>query len=167
KSGQLEIQIETSENTKVDPVFFEYYLLQIEMTLDPLHFGNIQAPKGTEANDGKDKLISFNVMPEEEEVLIDSADVTDFELETIKINEGVADLEDGALDLSDGASQLSIGSNEFLNGINELSNSSGELVSGSNEILNAFNQINNVMDNMPDIPSNLDEELNEVPKNLK
>src|SRR5699024_11585979 len=53
KSGQLEIQIETSENTKVDPVFFEYYLLQIEMTLDPLHFGHIQAPEGTEANDGR------------------------------------------------------------------------------------------------------------------
>src|SRR5699024_11455171 len=86
KSGQLEIQIETRENTKVAPVFFEYYLLQIELTLDPLHFGNIQAPEGTEANDGKGKLISFNVMPEVEEVLIASADVTDFELEPMQIS---------------------------------------------------------------------------------
>lgn len=197
-SGKLDIQIKTSENKHVDPVFFEYYLLQIEITFDPLDFENIQAPKGTEANEGKDKLINFNVMPEQDEVLIASADVTNFELEPIQIsavpanigfddpdtdelademqelsdairdiNKGMADLEDGASELSNGASELSNGSNEFLSGITELNNSSGELVNGSNEILNVFKEINSVIDDVPEIPSGLDEELNQVPADLR
>src|SRR5699024_3075603 len=53
KSGDLVIHIETNKNDNVDPLFFEHYLLQISLTLDPHIFKHIQAPKGTEVNEGK------------------------------------------------------------------------------------------------------------------
>src|SRR5690625_3936089 len=46
QSGQLDIHIEIKENQAVDPIFFDYYLLQISLTFDPLHFQDIEAPKG-------------------------------------------------------------------------------------------------------------------------
>jgi len=186
KSGQLEIQIETSENTKVDPVFFEYYLLQIEMTLDPLHFENIQAPEGTEANDGKDKLISFNVMPEEEEVLIASADVTDFELEPIQISavpanigfedpdteelteemqelsDAISEINEGVADLEDGALDLSDGASQLSIGSNEFLNGINELSNSSGELVSGSNEILNAFNQINNVMDNMPD----IPSNL-
>ncbi len=64
KSGPLEIKISTSENDKADSVFFENYMLQISLTLDPATFEAIQAPNGTKANAGKDTQVTFTVLPE-------------------------------------------------------------------------------------------------------
>src|SRR5699024_9633189 len=75
QSGHLEIQIETKENKAINPVFFDYYVLQISLTFDPLYFQQITAPKGTEANEGKNKLINFSAMPGEEDVFIVTAAV--------------------------------------------------------------------------------------------
>src|SRR5699024_1962140 len=55
QTGALEIQITTTENKTVDSTFFENYLMQVSVSLDPTIFSNIQAPKGTEANEGKNK----------------------------------------------------------------------------------------------------------------
>src|SRR5699024_9427071 len=55
KSGHLDIEISTEENEKVDETFFDYYLLQISITLDPQKFTQTQAPKATQANEGKDE----------------------------------------------------------------------------------------------------------------
>src|SRR5690625_2727260 len=79
KSGKLEIHLSTSSNKEVDDTFFDYYLLQVSVTLDPEVFNNVQAPKGTEAKEGKNRLISFNVMPGEEEERGVWANVEDFE----------------------------------------------------------------------------------------
>src|SRR5699024_6599155 len=85
QSGNLDIQISTSANAEVNPLFFEHFLLQISLTLDPAICHNIQAPKGTEANEGKNKQITFTVLPEQEEVLIVSAQVTELEMDPIDI----------------------------------------------------------------------------------
>src|SRR5699024_10748925 len=86
KSGKIEIHIQTEENDTVDPVFFNYYLQQISVTLDPEKFDNIQAPEGIKANEGKKQRITFSVMPEEESELIITADVEEFELDPIELN---------------------------------------------------------------------------------
>src|SRR5699024_8467609 len=54
-SGYLHIDILTGENEKVDETFFDYYLLQISITLDPQKFTETQAPKPSQANEGKDE----------------------------------------------------------------------------------------------------------------
>src|SRR5690625_1784254 len=56
QTGALEIQITTTENKTVDSTFFENYLMQVSVSLYPTIFSNIQAPKGTEANEGKNKI---------------------------------------------------------------------------------------------------------------
>src|SRR5699024_943278 len=86
RSGEVEIQIHTSKNDTVDPVFFNYYLQQISVTLNPEKFHDIQAPEGTKANEGKKQQITYSVMPEEEEDLIITAKVVEFELDPIQIN---------------------------------------------------------------------------------
>ncbi len=186
QSGQLEIQIKTSQNKKVDPVFFEYFLLQIEMTFDPLYFENIQAPEATEANEGKDKLISFNVMPEQEETLIAMADVTDFELEPIQISavpanvgfddpdtdelaeemqelsDAISDINEGVADLEDGASSLSSGASELSSGSNEFLNGINELNNSSGELVSGSNEILNVFKQVNEVVG----DVPEIPSNL-
>lgn len=146
-SGKLEIQIETSAHEAIDPIFFDYYLLQISVTLDPLHFSNIQAPKGTAAKEGKNNVISFNVMPGEEEEIILSALVTDVEMDPIEIvaipaNLAIDDLDtdelksemeklvDAIADIHSGVSQLSDGASALNNGASTLSDGSNEYKQG-------------------------------------
>src|SRR5690625_5333944 len=86
------MQMTIEANDDVDDLFIEYYLLQISLTFDPLIFHDIQAPKGTIANEGKNKLINFSVMPEQEEVLIVSAHVKDLKIEPIQLSAITANL---------------------------------------------------------------------------
>src|SRR5699024_12599338 len=115
----------------------------MEMTHKPLQCYNIQARERTEANDGKDKLLSFNVMPEEEEVLIASADVTDFELEPIHIsavpaNIGFEDpdteeLTEEMQELSDAISEINEGVDDLDDGALDLSDGASQLSIASKE----------------------------------
>ncbi|HLR51982.1 MAG TPA: YhgE/Pip domain-containing protein [Candidatus Avamphibacillus sp.] len=151
KSGDLEIQITTSANETVDPLFFENYLLQISMTLDPEIFSNIHAPKGTEANAGKNKQITFSVMPDQEEDLIISAHVTDFEMDPIDISAipaniaiespELGDVTGNMQSLSDAISEVNSGVIELNKGISELNSGTEELSNGSSEYLNGIREL--------------------------
>src|SRR5699024_11756274 len=85
KSGSLEIQIETSANEEVDDTFFEYYMLQISLTLYPELFSDIQAPDVTNAKEGKDTNVTLTLIPEQEEEFIISSEVIDMEMYSIEI----------------------------------------------------------------------------------
>src|SRR5690625_7394259 len=87
----------------------------------------MQAPEGSEAKEGKNKLITFSVMPKQEEELIVSADVENFEMERIQISAIPANIamEDpdlmGMKDemqlLSDAIREIHLGISELTNGI--------------------------------------------------
>ncbi|WP_230500224.1 YhgE/Pip domain-containing protein [Sutcliffiella rhizosphaerae] len=172
ESGQLEINIETSENKNADSVFFENYLLQVSLML-PSTYENLEADGGMLANAGKNKQITFTVMPGHEEKLSVKAEVKDFEFQGVEIaavpstlpidtsgtenmtedmgqlsdairqlNEGVTDLQDGVAQLNNGASSLRDGSAQYNNGINKLSGSSPEIVNASSSIQDALKKIN-------------------------
>lgn len=152
QSGNLEIHINTNENKKIDSLFFDYYLLQISASFDPLVFSNIQAPKGTEANEGKNKVVSFNVMPAQEEDIIISARVKDFEMDPIDItavpaNLGIDgpdtdELADDMQELADAIKDVNGGVADFKNGISELHTGATELSNGSTEFQNGLNELN-------------------------
>lgn len=152
KSGNLEIQLKTSANEDVDPLFFENYLLQISLTLDPLIFSNIQAPEGTEANEGKNKQISFMVLPDQEEELILTANVTDLEMDPIDIaaipaNIAIDEPDIGNMtgdmeSLSDAIREINNGVADLSNGVSELNEGADSLNSGSTEYLNGINELN-------------------------
>lgn len=151
QSGNLEIQITTAANEKVNATFYENYLLQISLTIDPLIFEDIQAPEGTEANEGKNKQISFMVLPDQEEELILTANVTDLEMDPINISAIPAnvaldrpelgnmtgefdELSTAIGDVHAGVSELSDGVSDLNTGVQELSDGSTEFRKGINEL---------------------------------
>jgi len=151
KSGALELQIATSANESVDPVFFENYMMQISLTMDQAKFDDIQAPDGTKATSGKDTQITFTVMPEKEETFVVSANVSDFEMDPINISATPASMpmEDPNLggmksdmqSLSDAISDINQGIGDLSSGISELSSGASDLSSGSGEFLNGINEL--------------------------
>jgi putative membrane protein len=172
KSGHLEIEIDTAENTSGDSVFYENYLLQVSLSL-PNTYENIEAGDGMVANAGKNKQVTFTVMPGKEKNLKVEAYVKDFEFKGVEIaavpstlpidttgtegmtddmselsdairqlNDGVAELEDGVSQLNNGAAGLQDGSAQVKNGLGELNGSSSQLVGASSSIRDALATIN-------------------------
>jgi len=151
KDGSLEIQIETSANEKVDKTFFENYMMQIALTLDPSIFADIQAPDGTKAKEGKNTNLTFTAMPDEEAAFIVSADVTDFEMDPINISATPAsmsiddpdlgDMKSDMKSLSDAIKEIHGGVGDLRDGISDLSDGASELSDGSGSYLNGINQL--------------------------
>lgn len=174
KSGKLEIHIATAANDQVDQVFFENYLLQISVKFDPLIFHDIHAPKGIEANEGKNKLINFSVLPDQEELLIISTNVTNLQMEPIEISaipaiialedpdmdemtkemktlaDAIRDLNNGVAKLRDGTLELADGTNELRKGSNEYLQGMSELNKSSNELISGSEEIVNALNHVSD-----------------
>lgn len=152
KNGHIEIVIETFANDKVDKIFFENYLLQISLTLDPVIYSNIEAPSGMIANAGKNKQITFTVMPEKEEELKLEADVKDFELKGIEITAvpssfsidppDVDSMTDDMESLSDAIGEVNNGVASLNDGISQLNNGVISLRNGSELYKNGFAEVN-------------------------
>ncbi len=164
KDGRLQIKIETTANEKVDRSFYENFLLQIGLVLSPEIFTNIEAPDAMIANAGKNKRVTFTVMPEQEGDFLVEADVVDLEMDGIEItavpasffldvevdgltddiktladaiaeiHNGVSELKTGVSSLNSGVRSLRDGSAQYQDGMNEINGASSELVAGSAEI---------------------------------
>lgn len=165
ESGHLQIQIKTAANDEIDPLFFEYYMLQISLSLDPLYFQNIQAPAGVEANEGKNKNITFSVMPGEAEELILSADVSNLKMDPIDITaipaniamedpdisgmtsemqelvDGISDVHDGVTQIHDGLASLDGGARELESGSGDFKNGLSELDATSGKLIDGSDDI--------------------------
>ncbi|MDQ0254764.1 X-X-X-Leu-X-X-Gly heptad repeat protein [Evansella vedderi] len=161
KDGSFQLKIETAPNENVDASFFENYVVQISLVLSPEKFVNIQAPDAMVANAGKNKHVTFTVMPGQEVDLSLIADVVDFEMDSIEISaipssmaidvdtegmtddiktlveaieqihNGVTELRRGVTDLNKGVRSLRDGSAKYRDGMVEISGASSELIEGS------------------------------------
>lgn len=153
QSGALGIHIRIMENTKCRNDYFDYYALQVTLSLDTAQCKNILAKQATLANVGADKQISYTVLPGKGLDADITADVTDFEMDAITINgiklnlnveiddaelmdkvieimDATKELNDGAIELSDGANKLSDGGNNLNEGANSLYKGAGTLDDG-------------------------------------
>ncbi|QTM98418.1 YhgE/Pip domain-containing protein [Sediminibacillus dalangtanensis] len=172
KDGHVEIKIATSANEKVDPVFFENYLLQVSLSLNLDNYRNIKATDGTLANAGKNKQVSFTVMPEKEEELVVEADVTDFELDGIDISavpssmpiespdidemtgemdtltDAIAEVNGGVADLEDGIAQLNDGAGELRDGSMQYKDGISSLAGSSAELVNGSGSLKQALEQM-------------------
>ncbi|KAB8139364.1 YhgE/Pip domain-containing protein [Gracilibacillus oryzae] len=172
QDGKLEITINTTKNENVDPVFYQNYLLQVSLTLDPTIYNNISAPNATIANAGKNKQISYTVMPENNGNLTLSADVTDFELNGIEISavpssmsietpdvgemtgeietlsDAVNEINSGVAQLEDGIKELNTGVAGLADGSQQYSNGISEVNQSSTELVNASNSIKDALTKM-------------------
>ncbi|WP_088102942.1 hypothetical protein [Halalkalibacter urbisdiaboli] len=172
KDGHVEIHIATTENENVDSVFFENYLLQISLALNLDLYSNIQAPDGMLANAGKNKQVTFTVMPEQEATFVLEADVIDFELEGINITavpssmsidapnidemtgdiqtlaDAIQEVNDGVGELNDGVSDLNNGVGSLRNGSTEYKQGMSTVAASSSELVNASTNIKQALESM-------------------
>ncbi|WP_281659039.1 YhgE/Pip domain-containing protein [Halobacillus sp. Cin3] len=152
KGGQLEIGIETSEKEGADPVFFNNYTLQITIPLDAEIFENIEAPDGTVASSGKDRQVTFTVLPEKEESFKITADAENIEMDSIEIAAVPASISmeepdiDGVKNdmnsLADATAAIHDGAAGLADGITELNSGTAQVYSGSEQYLNGIQELN-------------------------
>ena len=150
-NGRFELRIETSQNKSFDEVFFKNYMLQITATLDTARFKNIIAPGATASNAGSDKTLAFTVMPGTNGLIELSADVTDFELDSItfaavpfSMGIDLGDLSGYTGDftkLADAITELNTGVQELRDGAAILSDGTCRLAGGSAEYRAGLTQI--------------------------
>ncbi|MBO5140165.1 MAG: hypothetical protein J6B76_05885 [Peptococcaceae bacterium] len=86
QDGHLQIDIQIKQNKNSNPVFFENYALQVTLQLDTAICRNIQAKDATIASVGRNKQITYTLLPGQDSFLTISADVTDFTMEQISLN---------------------------------------------------------------------------------
>lgn len=159
KSGKLNIHIKITQNGEADSEYFDNYALQAALSLDTELCKNIKADGATLANVGKNKQISYTVLPGKGLDAEITADVTDFEMDAVTVNgvklnlnveiddkelmEKVTDIMNASKELNDGAGKVSDGANKLSDGGNEVNNGADTLYSGAASLDNGVNTLNN------------------------
>lgn len=153
KDGHLQIKIDTAKNENAEEIFFNNYLMQITLQLDSAVYENIDAPEGTVANAGKNRQVTFSVMPEKEGSFTLSADVTDLEMEGIEFaaipsSMSIDAPEAGGMkndmnSLSDATAEINRGVGELQNGIAELNDGAASLYEGSEQYKSGIQGLSN------------------------
>ena len=146
--GKLQIQIDTEKNEKADVSFFNNYLMQITLQLDSSIFENIKAPEGSVANAGKNRQVTFTVMPENEGTFVLNADVTNLEMESIEFaavpssmsidTPDVGSMKSEMSSLSDATAEINRGVGDIKDGIADLDHGIASLYDGSEEYNNGI-----------------------------
>lgn len=152
KDGRVKINIETLINDGVASDFAENYMLQISVPLEEDVFSNIVAEDGMIANVGKNKQVTFTVMPEKTGEFTVEADVTNFKLAGIEITgipssisidePDVGDMKDDLNSLSDAITQLNDGVAELNSGVTKLNDGTTSLQDGSEQYKSGLKKIN-------------------------
>src|SRR5699024_1799979 len=158
KDGNLKIHLSLKENPKGDQEFFKDYALQATVMLDTEKAANIQESGATAANVGKNKQLTYTILPGQEKEIEITADVTDFEMEAIAINgvklsldvdvdpdeiyDKIAELKDGVSQIDDGAGELNDGTQQITTsvqgplqqGVKDLHKGGQTLQNGTSEV---------------------------------
>ncbi|SKA84475.1 X-X-X-Leu-X-X-Gly heptad repeat-containing protein [Caloramator quimbayensis] len=173
KSGFLKIMMSIKQNPEVNSTFFNNYALQIAILLDTKLCDNIKADNATILDAGGKKQITYIVLPGKGADISVTADVHDFEMDSVTIN-GIKLYLDMSIDtdkftqeiskLSDAIKKLDDGSGSLLYGVNQLSNGIKKYTEGLkafNEGLSEFNDGTNKLSAGAD---NLEKGLSELSK---
>jgi len=176
-SGQLEIHIKTRKDEAVNPVFYENYMLQISIKLDMDKSSGINAPDAVLANAGKNKVVTYTVLPGRDEDFILTANVRDFAMEGIEIagmpfsmNVDLPKTDsmlDGFGRLTDGIAKLNNGVSELKSGISQLKNGAESLKSGSSDIKSGLSRLTGNSGQLLQASSQIKSALAQVSVSLK
>lgn len=195
KEGHVQIEIETTANDEVDKIFFQNYLLQISVPLSEEIYSNISAPNGMLANAGKNKQVTFTVMPEKEEKLVMEADAIGFELEGIDISavpssmaidtpdidemmgdmnsltDAISKVDQGVGELENGVTELNDGVKSIRKGSSAYKDGIQKLASSSGDLVSASKQIDGALETISNSLKNNPEdidlgELKQLPEGL-
>ncbi|MBS3680866.1 YhgE/Pip domain-containing protein [Ornithinibacillus massiliensis] len=176
EDGHVTIRIETAINESMNPVFMENYLLQISVPLNTEIFTNIKADDGMIANAGKDKQVTFTVMPENEAELEVEADVVDFEIDGISFTGIPSSMSIDGIDvdgmtgdiqsLSDAIEAINDGVRELHNGVSELNAGTSQLVDGSKQYQDGVKELANSSTDLVNGSKELEEALTTLNSSL-
>jgi X-X-X-Leu-X-X-Gly heptad repeat protein len=169
RDGNLEIKISSTRNEKIDPTFYDNYMMQITVTLDAEKCRDINAPDATIADAGGNKAVVYTVLPGNDADFSLHATVGDFEMAGIDISAvpfsmdvefpdtdeqfedldelpgAVSDLNDGVAELKSGTQQLKDGAHELTGGSAEIESGLNQLSGNSGELYDASAQINTAL----------------------
>lgn len=150
-SGRTEIVIKTTQNPSVNATFFNNYVLQITVTLNTDLCRNITAPDGTFANAGKNKLITFMVLPEKNANFKISIQTTNFEMEGIQFAAvpfsmnldmpNTSSMTSGLSALTEAIDKLNKGTETLVDGVLKSKNGAVDLKNGSGEFQVGLNTL--------------------------
>ncbi|MFB1083427.1 YhgE/Pip domain-containing protein [Jeotgalibacillus sp. JSM ZJ347] len=176
QDGALTIQIDSSKNTEGEELFFNNYMIQITMTFDAERFKNIEAPDGTIATAGKNRQVTFTVLPEKEESYQVNADVTDLEMEAIQIAAvpssmsieapDTAEVKQEMTSLSDATAEVNNGVGELQAGIAELNNGTANLYDGSAQFRDGISQLSQNAGGLIEGSSSIQDALNQMSESV-
>jgi putative membrane protein len=151
KSGELRIRILTKRNAAISADFYDNYMLQISITLDSEKCGDIKSPGSTIASAGKNKVVTYTVMPGKDADISLNATVTDFimtgiDISAVPFSTNIDLLDTDSLlkdftELTDAISDLNDGVGELVNGVDELNMGVKKLTSGSSDIKAGLSQL--------------------------
>lgn len=154
KSGHLELMITTTQNTSVDPRYFENYLMQITCTLPMEQAFEVKTDQGSLALSGSDVTVSFMVMPGKEGNVSLTAEVSDFEMDGISfaaipfsmaldfpntdsliaqfdgLIEGTEQVHEGAQSLASGADKVDAATKQAAAGAAKLATGTAQMTQG-------------------------------------
>ncbi|MRG87153.1 coiled-coil domain-containing protein [Salinibacillus xinjiangensis] len=177
KDGQFEIQIDTKANDKANSVFFDNYLLQVSLPLNSEIYQNIEAENGTIASAGKNKQVTFTVMPGKEETFNVKADVTDLEMESIEIaampssmsidTPDAGEMKNDMKSLSDATAEINDGVGELKDGVTELNDGVAGLHEGSKEYKSGIHELDNGSSDLVEGSKSIDESLEQISQSLE
>ena len=169
ETGKLEINLTSSKNSAINDVFYDNYMQQITITLSIEKCQNITANGATIANAGKNRMLTYTVMPGSDADIVITADVKDFEMSGIeiaavpftmdieipdtedilddftKLSDAITELNDGVGKLLSGAAEMRDGAEELKNGSSDINGGLAELESNSTLLTDASAQINGAL----------------------
>lgn len=157
-NGALEMLVKVRKNQVVDPVFFDHYMLQIQVTLDTKYFSQIEAKDATIASNGTSRVISLTSMPGKASDFLITANAKDAHLgqmqavglpfamaidlpDASQYTSDLVDLEKAIAAIADGASQLANGVTELDTAAGQLNTGAAGLAGGAQDLDRGFDQL--------------------------
>lgn len=160
-SGKLDIKMTIRRNPECDSSFFEGYALQASFVLDTDNATNIIADGATIANVGSDKQLTFTILPDTEKDIHISADVKNFEMDSVAINGVRLSL---SIDTDDASLQEKI--DEIIGAVSDLDNGAGELNDGAGKLNSATEKLNTATEELHEGVGKLDSGADELADGL-
>ncbi len=138
KSGHFELSMTTKQNSAVDSTYFDNYVVQATCNLPIEKAENIKTEDGSIALSGSNVAVSFMVLPGKEGTCTLSADVTNFEMDSISIAAVPLSMNIGSVDSSGMISNF----NQLINGTKSLAEGSKSLESGAAQLASGVSELN-------------------------
>ncbi len=151
-SGNLEMELEITQNEAIDSSFFEHYALQISLPIDPDRVVIEAASEGfLVSSAGLEHQLNYIVLPGQETVIRLIMDVKDFSMGQITLAgvlmsfdvdlsemeeelEPLDQLSEGIAEFAKGADQLKKGYSDLLAAFKQIESGAGELADGGRQL---------------------------------